>query len=36
MTDPSEFQQYYKLANSLIEDATKEGIAECAWLLLTT
>lgn len=33
MADPSEFEQYYKLANMLIEQATKDQIAECARLL---
>jgi len=33
MTDLSEFQQYYTLADRLIEDATKEQLAECARLL---
>lgn len=33
MADPSEFEQYYKLANILIEQATKDQLAECARLL---
>lgn len=33
MADPSEFEQYYKLANMLFEQATKEQLAECARLL---
>jgi hypothetical protein len=33
MADPSEFEQYYKLADMLIEQATKEQLAECARLL---
>ena len=33
MTDLSEFQQYYTLADRLIEDASKEQLAECARLL---
>ncbi|MBW8364704.1 MAG: hypothetical protein K0M39_09125 [Rhizobium sp.] len=33
MADPSEFEQYYKLADLLIEQATKEQLAECARLL---
>ena len=33
MTDLSEFQQYYTLADRLMEDASKEQLAECARLL---
>src|SRR3954454_19148769 len=33
MADLSTFQQYYKLADMLIETATKEQVAECARLL---
>lgn len=33
MADPSEFEQYYKLADMLIEQATKDQLAECARLL---
>ncbi|MBU1691620.1 MAG: hypothetical protein KKD65_12915 [Gammaproteobacteria bacterium] len=33
MADLSTFEQYYKLANMLIEKATKEQLAECARLL---
>jgi hypothetical protein len=33
MADLSEFQQYYKLADVLIEQASKEQLAECARLL---
>lgn len=33
MADLTEFQQYYKLANMLIEGATKEQLAVCARLL---
>ena len=33
MTDLSEFQQSYTLADRLIEDASKEQLAECARLL---
>lgn len=33
MADPSEFEQYYKLADLLIEQATKEQLAECTRLL---
>lgn len=33
MPDLTEFQQYYKLADKLIESATKEDLAECARLL---
>jgi hypothetical protein len=33
MAELSRFQQYYKLADILIEDATKEDLAECARLL---
>jgi hypothetical protein len=33
MTDLSTFQQYYQLADMLIEKATKEQLAECARLL---
>jgi hypothetical protein len=33
MADPSEFEQYYKLADMLIEQASKEQLAECARLL---
>jgi hypothetical protein len=33
MTDLAEFQQYYKLADFLIEEASKEQLAECARLL---
>lgn len=33
MADLSGFQQYYKLANILIEQASKEQLAECARLL---
>jgi hypothetical protein len=32
MTDLSTFEQYYKLADMLIEKATKEQLAECARL----
>lgn len=33
MTDLSTFEQYYKLADLLIERASKEQLAECARLL---
>ena len=33
MADLSRFQQYYKLADALIERSSKEQIAECARLL---
>lgn len=33
MADLSTFEQYYKLADQLIEKASKEDIAECARLL---
>lgn len=33
MGDLSSFQQYYKLADILIEQASKEQLAECARLL---
>lgn len=33
MSDLSIFEQYYKLADMLIEQATKEQLAECARLL---
>ncbi len=33
MADLSEFQQYYTLADRLIENASKEDLAECARLL---
>jgi hypothetical protein len=33
MADLSEFQQYYKLADVLIQQASKEQLAECARLL---
>jgi hypothetical protein len=33
MADLSTFQQYYKVADMLIEKATKEQLAECARLL---
>lgn len=33
MTDLAAFKQYYKLADFLIEEATKEQLAECARLL---
>jgi len=33
MADHSDFEQYYKLADLLIEQATKEQLAECARLL---
>lgn len=33
MADLSTFEQYYKLADALIEQATKEQLAECARLL---
>lgn len=33
MADLSDFQQYYKLADILIEQADKEQLAECARLL---
>ncbi len=33
MADPAGFEQYYKLANMLIEQATKDQLAECARLL---
>lgn len=33
MADLSEFQQYYKLADVLIENSTKDQLAECARLL---
>lgn len=33
MADLSTFEQYYKLADMLIEKATKEQVAECARLL---
>ncbi|MDZ7594576.1 MAG: hypothetical protein U0932_07990 [Thiobacillus sp.] len=33
MTDLSDFRQYYKLADILIEQASKEQLAECARLL---
>ena len=33
MADLSRFQQYYKLADALIERSSKEQLAECARLL---
>ena len=33
MTNLTEFKQYYTLADRLIEDASKEQLAECARLL---
>lgn len=33
MADLSDFQQYYRLADSLIERASREQLAECARLL---
>ena len=33
MADLSTFKQYYKLADMLIEKATKEQLAECARIL---
>ena len=33
MADLSGFQQYYRLADALIENASKEQLAECARLL---
>jgi hypothetical protein len=33
MADLSDFQQYYKLADILVEQASKEQLAECARLL---
>lgn len=33
MADLSSFQQYYKLADVLIEQASKEQLSECARLL---
>ena len=33
MADLSDFQQYYKLADQLIQQASKEQLAECARLL---
>lgn len=33
MADLSNFQQYYKLADLLIEQASKEQLAECARLI---
>jgi hypothetical protein len=33
MADLSKFEQYYKMADMLIEKATKEQLAECARLL---
>ena len=33
MADLSNFQQYYRLADWLIEEASKEQLAECARLL---
>jgi len=33
MADISDFQQYYRLADALIENASKEQLAECARLL---
>ena len=33
MADLSTFQQYYRLADALIESATKEQLGECARLL---
>ena len=36
MADLSDFQQYYKLADMLIEQANKEDLAECARLLALT
>lgn len=33
MADLSDFQQYYKLADMLVEQASKEQLAECARLL---
>ena len=33
MADLSTFEQYYKLADMLIEKATKEQVAECARVL---
>lgn len=33
MSDLSSFQQYYRLADALIENASKEQLAECARVL---
>jgi hypothetical protein len=33
MVDLSDYQQYYRLADALIENASKEQLAECARLL---
>ena len=33
MADPTKFQQYYRLADALIENASREDLAECARLL---
>lgn len=33
MADLSSFQQYYRLADALIENASKDQLAECARLL---
>jgi len=33
MADLSDYQQYYRLADALIENASKEQLAECARLL---
>lgn len=33
MTDLEDFQSYYRLADLLIEQASKEQVAECARLL---
>lgn len=33
MADLSDFQQYYRLADALIENASREQLAECARLL---
>ena len=33
MSDLSTFQQYYKLANQLIEKVSKDDLAECARLM---
>ena len=33
MADLSDFQQYYKLADALIDNSSKEQLAECARLL---
>lgn len=33
MADLSSFQQYYRLADALIENASREQLAECARLL---